>query len=274
MWRCVTRQKGEDLGQHAVALEVFHVPGGARAEVGRVLDFVVDHFGVVGCELGVVVAEGEGFGAAGEGLLGFDEDKVVDFVPGGVEADFEVVEFGVDHHEVVDFASRGGGGAPEGLPAVGAAEVVEDWVGVVGGGPGGRGEGVERAIVAARGAEDKPDEGEDGDGARPAPEVSRSARHGELKCIHINGCCRYTIPIANFTSRHLEERKKKRKKKNTQSNQPNKVRILQIPRHQQTHSHPRPSVPTSHLPVQPLVAPLVPCYKARAVPATARELQT
>lgn len=45
---------GEDLGEHAVALQVLHVPGGTGLEIGRVFDLVVDDLGVIGLEVGEV----------------------------------------------------------------------------------------------------------------------------------------------------------------------------------------------------------------------------
>lgn len=74
----------------------------------HVFDDAVDDFVVESGEAGPVVFEVQGFGVAGEGRGRFGDDEVVYVFGEGVQADFQPVEFGVDHDEVVDFAVLGG----------------------------------------------------------------------------------------------------------------------------------------------------------------------
>lgn len=113
----------------------------------------------------------------GEGLAALDDDEIVDFVPGAVEADLEVVKLGVEHHQVVHLARLARVLGTEGLPAVLAAYVERV---IIGGSPSGGGERVAVVAIAVGDAEDQPDDSEHGGYPYPAPELPRPARHGEL----------------------------------------------------------------------------------------------
>ena len=105
-WFLDAGEEGEDGVVDGVALVALAGPGVLEVEVGAV-EGGVDDLVVVGFEAGPVSLEVEGFGGAGEGGGGFEDDEEVDFEVEFEEADFEPVEFGVDEEEVIDFPGVG-----------------------------------------------------------------------------------------------------------------------------------------------------------------------
>lgn len=131
-------QLGEDLVVHGVALQILIVPGPLGVEVGREVELVVDHLVVEAAEALPAGEHRQRLVVALERLGRLDNDKVVDVVVEGLEADLHPVQLRVDHEEVVDLAlARLRLGREDGV-AVGVAK-----------GPGlGRG-----VVVARRGGE-------------------------------------------------------------------------------------------------------------------------
>lgn len=69
----------------------------------------------VGGKLIQIGLDDQGLIVIGEGLLGFDDDKVIDVGVCGVESNFQPIQFGVDHNQIVDFSLIG---LSEGNPPV------------------------------------------------------------------------------------------------------------------------------------------------------------